>query len=260
MRPMHPILFRIGHIELHSYGLMLAVGALFAIFRGVRVSNRYGVGESQVIDAGIIAMLCGLIGARLTYVALNWSDYAGDPLTIVAVWDGGLTFFGGLALDIVVLGFWARLNRVSVVAFADLAAPSLALGYGIARIGCFLNGCCYGVPTSLPWAVRFHAYGGDELTVPSHPVQIYSTITNMLIFWALVRLERRRPPAGSLFGSWMVLSSLERFAMEFLRRGVTATEIWQGMTQAQAVSLMLILAGSWVIHRSVREGRAHPGC
>lgn len=240
---MHPILLRIGNLTLHSYGLMLAIGCALGIWRAARNSHRAGITETQTLDVGILVVLVGLIGARLTYTALNWREYIVDPLGILYVWDGGLTFFGGLALGGIAGLIWALRARVSVRRLADLAAPTVALSYGIARIGCFLNGCCYGVACSLPWAVRFHADGGDVLTPPSHPVQLYASALSLLIFAFLVWLERRGLRPGRLFAIWLILSSLERLTLENFRRGVTAETIWGPVTQAQVVSLMLMMAG-----------------
>ncbi len=250
---MHPVLFEIGWFKLHSYGLLLAAGALAAIWRASRVSGGRGIPESAMVDAGLIALLAGLAGARLTYVLLNRDAFAGDAASVFAIWDGGLTFFGGLAAGAAAVAVWALRRGYHLADVADICAPSLALGYAIARIGCFLNGCCYGCETDLPWAVRFHADGGETLTPPSHPVQLYSTGISLLIFLMLTRLERRNLARGALFGSWLVLSSLERFFLEFLRRGATARELAAGLTQAQAASLVLLVAGALLI---ARQGRA----
>ena len=249
---MYPTLYKFGPVALHSFGLLLALGCIAAIRRASRISGRLGLAPDGVMDVGILMTLTGLVGGRVAYVALNWGDFAGDVRAMVAIWDGGLTSLGGFAVGTVAGVLWARRRGLDVAAFADMCAPSIALGYGIARLGCFLNGCCYGAPTTLPWAVRFRQDGGDALTAPCHPVQVYSFILNMLIFWALTRLEKRGLPAGRLFGSWLVLASLERFLMECFRRGATAQVLWRGMTQAQAVCLPLILVGALIIVRSHR--------
>lgn len=245
---MHPTLISIGPLTIHSYGLLLAIGSAVAIWRAAVKSGRMGLTASQIVDAGVVIVLAGLAGGRLTYVALNWGSYSGNWREIVAVWDGGLTFFGGLAAGAVTGVIWAKRAKVSVAAFADLLAPSLALGYSISRLGCFLNGCCYGNPTTWPWAVRFHENGGPLLTPPSHPAQVYSSILSFIVFLMLVLLEKRNLPAGSLIGSWLILSSLERFFVEYFRKGATATVVAGGFTQAQLVCLVLILVGAGIIY------------
>lgn len=240
---MHPVLFRFGGLALHSYGFMLALGCALGIWRAARNAKRAGITEAQTLDIGLLVVLIGLAGARLTYAALNFREYALQPASILYVWDGGLTFFGGLAFGGIAGLIWAIRHNVSIPRLADLSAPTIALSYGIARIGCFLNGCCYGAACSLPWAVRFHADGGDALTVPSHPVQLYSSAVSLCIFGILVLLERRDLRPGRLFALWLILSSLERFWMENFRRGVTAETLWGPVTQAQFVSMLLVAAG-----------------
>lgn len=244
---MHPTLLEYGPLVLHSYGLMLAIGGLVAVWRAAVASKRYGIPDARVVDAGIIVILAGLVGARIGYVLLTWDEFAGDPVSIIAVWDGGLTYYGGLIAGALAGVVWARLAKVNVADFADLVAPSLALGYGIARIGCFLNGCCYGSECALPWAVRFHQDGGDVLTAPSHPVQIYSSLGSLIIFFLLTRLEKRGLPPGTVFGCWLILASMLRFFMEYFRAGVTGDYLWGGLTEAQAASLVLLLGGAVIV-------------
>lgn len=124
---------------------------------------------------------------------------------------------------------------------ADLLAPSVAIGYAFARIGCFLNGCCYGIATHLPWAVRFQdSEHPGELTDPSHPAQLYAFAISLLIFGILTRVELLKRPRGFVFFSYIVLYSVYRFGIEFVRKGVTAEPWILGLTQAQGVSLGMI--------------------
>lgn len=226
---------------------MLAIGCLLAIWRATRVSRRASINPNCVIDAGLIIVIAGLFGARLAYVALNWNLYSNDLASIAAVWDGGLTFYGGLAAGALAGIIWARIADTSIAAFADITAPSIALGYAVARIGCFLNGCCYGCPTSLPWGIRFQADGSHEITPPSHPTQIYSSLLSLLVFWGLTRLEKHNLPSGALFGCWLILSGIERYFIENFRRGATASALVGNLTQAQGISLLLILTGALII-------------
>ena len=134
---------------------------------------------------------------------------------------------------------------------ADLLAPSVAIGYAITRIGCFLNGCCYGAPTSLPWGVRFHEHG--FLTPPSHPTQLYATAANLLIFFLLTRLERLKRAPGFIFVSYLGLYSIYRFLIEFLRKGYSAQVSLFGLTQAQVASIVIIVACAVVIVTFCRQ-------
>lgn len=254
---MLPILFEIGTVKVFSYGLLLAIGSAVGIWRAALVSHRAGLRPEQVLDAGMLMVFSGLIGARLTFVLLHYPDYAGNPLSVLAIWDGGLTFFGGLATGALAAYLWSRRNRVNVPAFADVIAPSLALSYGIARIGCFLNGCCNGAQCSLPWAVQFHESGSHLMTPPSHPVQLYSMAVSLLVFGMLVILEKRNLQPGRLFGSWLVLSSIERYVMEEFRKGATANLLVGQLTEAQFVTIFLLGLGLYLIFRKPAQNPKH---
>jgi phosphatidylglycerol:prolipoprotein diacylglycerol transferase len=147
-----------------------------------------------------------------------------------------------------------------------MAAPSTALGYAIARVGCFLRGCCYGAPTSLPWGHRFlldpsadpsHAAPG-VLTAPSHPTQLYAAAASLIIFGLLLWLRGRLPARGQLFLAYLAMYSVARWAIEILRRGYSAQPVAPGswLTQAQVASMVIFaiaVAGIWVLAR--REAR-----
>jgi phosphatidylglycerol:prolipoprotein diacylglycerol transferase len=120
--------------------------------------------------------------------------------------------------------------------------PALALGYAIGRLGCFLNGCCYGAPTDLPWAFRFHDPPvTGPLTAPSHPTQIYASLINLGIFAALWAMAMRKTRPGQVFFAYLALYSIYRFGIEFLRKGYTAKVWLGGLTQAQIGSLVLLV-------------------
>jgi phosphatidylglycerol:prolipoprotein diacylglycerol transferase len=252
---MHSTLFKIFGLQIRSYGLMMAVGFALGIWRAARVSGkRYGIDPERVYDLALVVLISGVLGARVVYILLNpaterWRDF-------LAVWQGGLSFHGGLALAMLAGYIYVRIAKLAYWTCADLMAPSLALGYAFTRIGCFLNGCCYGCPTSLPWGVRFPNETGG-LTPPSHPTQLYASAANLLIFWLLTRFERRQHKPGFIFVSYLGLYSIYRFAIEFLRSGYSA-KLWAfGMTQAQGVSV-LIFALSAILMLTVYRRRTRP--
>lgn len=241
---MRSTLFTIFGLPIRSYGLMMVVGFMLGIWRAVRVSKkRYNIEPDRVYDIALVALLGGVIGARAVYILLNpgtetWSGF-------FAVWQGGLSFHGGLACAMLLGYIYTRIAKLSFWNVADLVAPSLAIGYAFTRIGCFLNGCCYGAPTNLPWGVRFYENG--VLTPPSHPTQLYATIANLLIFWLLTKLERMHRKPGFVFVGYLGLYSIYRFLVEYLRSGYSASQWAFGLTQAQGVSLAVIAASAIII-------------
>jgi phosphatidylglycerol:prolipoprotein diacylglycerol transferase len=241
---MHPVLLKIGPLRIAAYGTMLAVAFGVGIWLARREARRLKMDPERVTDLGLVVLVCSVVLARLVYVALHWHYFAGHPGEIVQVWTGGLSFHGGLLGGVLGVGVYARLSKLGFWRLGEVCTPSIPLGYAITRMGCFLNGCCYGAPTSLPWALRFHlAPDRPELTVPSHPAQLYASALSLVLFAALMRLRRRPHADGQLFAWYLMGYGLVRIVVEYFRRGVTAQVVWAGVTQAQLASVFLIVAG-----------------
>lgn len=234
---MHSTLFKVFGLPIRAYGLMMVVGFTLGIWRAIRVSEkRYGIEKDRVYDIALVSLLSGVIGARIVFILLNpgtesWREF-------FAVWQGGLSFQGGLACAMIVGYIYTRIAKLNFWTVADMVAPSLAIGYAFTRIGCFLNGCCFGAPTNLPWGVRFLENG--NLTPPSHPTQLYATIANLLILWLLTKLEKMHRKPGFVFVGYLGLYSIYRFLIEFLRSGYSAEPWAFGLTEAQVPSLALV--------------------
>ncbi|MCX8053805.1 MAG: prolipoprotein diacylglyceryl transferase [Armatimonadetes bacterium] len=249
---MRSTLFTVFGIPIRSYGLMLAIGFVLGVSRAARVAKTRSIPPERIFDLGFVTLLSGIFGARLVYILLNMRT---EKLAeFFAVWNGGLSFHGGVAFAL--LFGWLYVRRVGIPFWttADIAAPSAALGYAITRIGCFLNGCCYGAPTTLPWAVRFNDQG--TITPPSHPTQLYATLANLVIFYALTRIEKTERVPGFVFACYLGLYSFYRFLIEFLRKGFTGTPWVLGLTQAQWVSLVIgaaCVAAILLLHRKRQD-------
>jgi phosphatidylglycerol:prolipoprotein diacylglycerol transferase len=239
---MHSMLLKIGPITIYSYGFMLMLAFLAGTLVATSMARRRGIAPETILDLVAYLLIAALIGARALYVFLNWDHFHDHLGEIGKIWTGGLTYHGGL-LGAMLAGAWfCRRRRLPFLVLADLLMPSLALGYAIGRIGCFLNGCCYGAPTDLPWACQFHEPPvTGPLTPPSHPTQLYSSLINLGIFGLLWLLARRATRPGQLFFSYLALYSIYRFGIEFLRKGYTAQVWFAGLTQAQVGSIAILL-------------------
>ncbi|MCE5324645.1 prolipoprotein diacylglyceryl transferase [bacterium] len=240
---MHSTLFTIFGLPIRAYGLMMVVGFCVGLWRAVRVAKRRDIDADRVYDLALVVLLSGIIGSRLVYILLNSQTESFSRF--FAVWEGGLSFHGGVIFALLAGYIYTRRTKLSYLQMADLFAPSVAIAYAFTRVGCFLNGCCYGCPTSLPWGVRFLENG--TLTPPSHPTQIYATIANLIIFAILTRLENLKRANGFVFVSYLGLYGIYRFLVEFLRNGYSAQEWICGLTQAQWVSIVMIVASLAVI-------------
>lgn len=241
---MHRELLHIGHFTLYSFGMMVILGFIAGALLASAMARKRGLPGEAFMDGAMVMLFAGVAGARLLFVLLNWKDYAGHLGDVAAIWKGGMSFHGGLIAGIAagILYVWRR--KLPILAMADAGAPGLALGYAIGRIGCLLNGCCYGVPTHLPWALPgIYCEGGDpHLTY--HPAQVYATILNLALCAALAAAYRWQHRSGQILALYLGGYSIYRFAIEGLRKGVTAEVAALGLTQAQVFSLFSLAAAA----------------
>lgn len=255
----YPLVFKLGPLSVTGYGLMMMVAFLMAGWAIQLELRRRGLEEEYAADIVMAAVIGGLVGGRLWYVFVTgqWDALFGRG---GLVWYGG--FFGGV---IAVLGNGWR-KGVPMRFTLELAAPALALGYALGRIGCFLVNDDYGVPSALPWAMRFpqglppstvgelsragvtFPEGMDALQVVAvHPTQIYETVVMLGVFAWLWSRRTHGHGTGWLFGAWLVCAGVERFLVEFLR--VKDDRFLAGFTLAQATSVALVLAGVLLLRR-----------
>ncbi|MCL6581495.1 MAG: prolipoprotein diacylglyceryl transferase [Firmicutes bacterium] len=238
---MHPVLFRIGPVSVYSFGVMLSLGFLAALAVAFRRAPRYGLDPWLMVDMAVWLFLAGLVGSRLVFVLTAWQDFAGDSLRIFATWEGGVSFYGAILGGMVAAWVFARRRRLPFVRVADTLAPGLALAASIGRIGCFLNGCCYGLPTSGLWGTFTRFAPGLR-----HPTQLYESAAYLGVFLFLLWLERRRRLApGQLFVAFAGSYLVARFFVEFFRDGARIYP-WLTVTQAVSLGLGVFVAGAYV--------------
>jgi len=231
---MYPILFSYGSLTLYSYGLMLALAFLSGIAWAVYMGKKEGLKEELVLDLSLFSLIASIIGARVVYVIFFWPSFKNNVWEIFMIWHGGLVFYGGVLFAILTLAFMIHRKKLPVLKLLDIAAPTTAIGYAIGRIGCFLNGCCYGVVCDLPWGVHFPHLSGLR-----HPTQLYASFAGLFIFLSLVILWKRRSFEGQLLLTGLILYSVYRFLIEFIR---TSPVSLYGLTQAQLASILIFLA------------------
>jgi phosphatidylglycerol:prolipoprotein diacylglycerol transferase len=232
----------IGPITLQTFGLMFGLGFVVA---GLIIARRFrelGKPADWAYEMAFAALVGGLVGSRLYFLIENWSDVS-DDLIGNLFGGAGLVWYGGaIGGALAVLG-WAHWRGIMTLLLTDIAAPSLAIGYAIGRVGCQLSGDGdYGRPWDGPWAMAY-----PDGTVPTdqtvHPTPIYETVFMGLAAIVLWRL-RDRFRAGILFALYLVIAGFERFMVEFLRRN---TDSALGLTQAQLMSVgMMLIGGLWI--------------
>ncbi|HOJ84664.1 MAG TPA: prolipoprotein diacylglyceryl transferase [Bacillota bacterium] len=231
---MHRILFHIGNLPVYSYGAMISLAVLVTAILMSRESSRWKISPDHTLEAIIVAVIGGLLGSRILYVLLNWEYYRGRWAEIFFARFEGLTFYGAFLGGILAVLLWCRWRKISFFKFTELAAPYLILSYAFGRIGCFLNGCCYGRVSPLPWAIAIPAV--DDL--PRHPVQLYAAAGGLIIFIILKLLQRFRFYDGFSLIALCALYGILRFTTEFFREEAI---VWMGLTLAQLFSLGLAI-------------------
>jgi len=260
----HPVLFHIGSLPIRSYGLMVALAFAAGILLARRRAPARNVAPDTIIDMAFFVIIGSIIGARLTYIIVHWEHYVGDPLRAFKIWDGGLALYGGMILG-VIAGLWFFKRRgISMWTGADITAPSLALGIGLGRIGCFLNGCCFGKHCELPWAVTFPPGSGAGAWFPGvalHPTQLYESASAFLVMIALLLLDRRRRFPGFLLWTFMLMLAVSRFIVDPLRFYEATSMVYQGetfsLTSNQLMGLCLAAISIVFLVVLSRQDRRH---
>lgn len=233
----------------------MALGFIAAAVLTAWGFRRRGLSADAAMIAVIGAMVGGLIGAKLHYLLINPGSFP------QALFSGrGLVWYGGLLGGTLGVLLALRLQRIPVAPAADAIGPALAAGYAFGRLGCFLNGCCHGLATSLPWGTVFPA-GSPPTSVPVHPTQLYEALASLLILAILLfALQPRLRRNGALFWSYVVLAGLERLLVEFLRVNERG---FLGLTQQQWISVAMILVGlavlAWMRLRRPAPAASAPG-
>ena len=244
---MHPILTKIGPFTIYSYGLMVALGFGIAVYFIYRRAPKFHIDRNKIIDLCVIILAAGIIGARLLYVLLNLRYYLSDPIEIIKLSKGGLVWYGGFLAAILAGAIYIKKNKLDFWEIADLISPYAALAQAFGRIGCFLNGCCYGVAASSGFMFATSRCGDPTLR---YPVQLYSAIALILIFSILRIWQDRKQFPGEIFLGYCMLYSYKRFLIEFLR--ADNPKIFLGLTMSQVISVCVLIAGAIIfIYKAV---------
>ncbi len=260
---MHPIALELGPgLVIRWYGVLVALGFLTGLWTASRRGIRYGLPPETISDLGIWLLVGGLVGARFLYVITFWQEYRSGPFwEVFMLQRGGLVYYGGfLGAALVAIGY-LRWKKLPLWATADALAPSIALGHVFGRLGCFMNGCCFGRVTGGAWAVHFPS-PHEMQHYGVHPTQIYESFLNLLLFLALAWFYRRKRFTGQVFALYLLGYPLIRASVELLRGDYLPGQLWFGLlTPGQAVSLLLLPVGLilyFVLPRSPAPTRPTP--
>jgi phosphatidylglycerol:prolipoprotein diacylglycerol transferase len=245
----NPVVFSIG-LEVRWYGIMVVLAVVAVIALAVLEARRVGLPVEHIYNVALWAIIGGILVSRLLHVIDKWDYYMANPRQIIGF--AGLTVYGAVLGALLAVLIYCWVKKLSFWQMGDVVAPGAIVGQAIGRIGCFINGCCYGLPTSLPWGVVYTnpASFCRPLGESFQPTQIYHLIWNLVGFGILWSLRRRLKPQGSLFLLYLALYAAGDLSIRFVRVG---EPFLFGLQQAQLIGIaILVITVPWLVIRMWR--------
>jgi phosphatidylglycerol---prolipoprotein diacylglyceryl transferase len=247
---MYPVLFKLGPLTIHTYGLFVVMGVLSSIFMARSEAKRYGMDTDKILDLCFYIVVAAIIGSRLFYVITYLEYFLKEPIEILKIWNGGLVFYGGFIGAAIIVIIYLKIYRLPLGKTADIGAVALPLGHCLGRIGCFFAGCCYGKTCQMPWAVTFqHPESLAPLNIPLHPTQLYASVSNLIIFLIIFLYRPYKKFDGQLLLVYIIFYGINRSIIEVFRgdfRGPTLLGVFSisqviGISAATISFITLIL-------------------
>jgi phosphatidylglycerol:prolipoprotein diacylglycerol transferase len=251
---MYPIIFQFGPITIYSFGAFMALAALTAAWVVHAELKRYGYNPELASTMVFAAALGGLVGARLLFIVEEWNNFLAAPMNYIFT-GAGFTWYGGFLGGVVAVSWVIGKNKIPWLVGADIAAPALALAYGVGRIGCHVAGDGdWGTVTDVPWGVAYRnaivGWADPNTGIPYppgvrvHPTPIYEFIEGVIVFGILWSLRKRGYAPGTLAWLYLILGGIARLVVEFWRIN---PPLALGLTEAQWFSLGLIALGTFLL-------------
>jgi phosphatidylglycerol:prolipoprotein diacylglycerol transferase len=269
---MHPVLFEwristlpivgpVGPVTIYTYGVLLAAAYLGGLQLAMMRAKTRGLDQTRVLDLGIYIIISALVGAKLLLLVTDFRSFVDNPRALLDLLRSGGVFYGGLIVAVIVALVYIRRIGLPLWTTCDVFAPGIALGHVVGRFGCFFAGCCYGTPTTVPWAITFTspyaaANVGTPLNIPLHPTQLYEAGAEALILILLLTTESRgRRFAGRTFWLYMLLYAISRYIIEMFRGDPRGTVLI--FSTSQFISVILApLAVAMLVYLGRRESPA----
>ena len=259
---MFPRLFQLGGFTVPSYGFLVAIAFLTALWLASKYAKERGLDHEKVVNLGVYCALMGMLGAKILMIALDpeFRAHPGDIFTLATLQSAGI-FFGGFIAALIFAYFYIRRQGLPLWETCDIFAPGLAIGHGIGRLGCLAAGCCWGKPTHLPWGITFtnrDTTTGVPLGIPLHPTQLYEALAEAVIFLVLAMLLKRKHKDGAIIGLYLLLYGIARVGVEFLRMHDTSNPMGGPLTLEQWIALGLAIFGLVLLLRKVDSTQPEP--
>jgi phosphatidylglycerol:prolipoprotein diacylglycerol transferase len=246
-----PRLFQIGSFSAPTYGFLVSLGVLTGLWISVRNSRRQGINPDDAWNLGIIAVLAGIVGAKILYLINDWDFYSAHPDAIFT-WNtmqAAGVFSGGFLAALAASAWYIRRRRMPPLATCDAFAPGLAFGHAIGRLGCFAAGCCWGRETTHFWGVTFHnplahELVGTPLGVRLEQTQLFVCAVELANFFILSWMLKRKRFDGQVFSAFLILYGIARYFLEYLRDDPGRGSVFGGiMSGTQLISICLVIGG-----------------
>lgn len=243
---------------------MLALAFLLGLWTASRRGIRSGLTPEQVLDIGPWLIIGTVIGARALHVASYWKEeFAGKPVwEIFMVHHGGLVYYGGLIGASLACIFYVRRKKIPLWRMADVLAPSIPLGYILGRVGCLMNGCCFGKFCTLPWAIEYpaghHTHPVNAAATPVHPTQVYDSLLSICLYVGLAWLYRRKKFDGQVFAAYLMCYAVTRSIVESFRGDYSEAHLYGPLTPAHLISIGIMAAGVFLFFFQRRAAAPKP--
>ncbi|MDR0985272.1 MAG: prolipoprotein diacylglyceryl transferase [Endomicrobium sp.] len=239
---MYPIIFEFNNLKFYTFGVFIALAFISAFLYTsyfLKKSKEKSISQNSLEFLFICIVIISIIGSKLFYIIINFKFFSLKTYNISNLLNSGLIYYGGVISSIIFLLIYTRKNKTEILSIGDLFTPSLALGYSIGRIGCFFAGCCYGIPSKLPWAI-YSTYTRTYV----HPTQLYESIISFIVFIFLHINRNNKHKKGFITGIYLLFYSISRFSIDFFRSNDTYILT---LSQSQIISIFFFILGSYIL-------------
>ena len=237
---MHPVLFHLGPLTIHTYGFFIAVGFLTSINLIKYLAARANLNVDRILDLTFWCLVVGFSGCRILFVITRFDEFYARPFDIIKIWEGGLVFLGGPMLGIPFAITYIRKHKLPIWKTFDVLTPALVLSHAFGRLGCLGAGCCYGKPTGTSFGVRLYSDLVDRAHqgIPLHPTQLYESFILFILFGALIYLFHHKRFDGQVFLSYLLTYPIIRSIIEIFRGDLIRGFIIDGvLSTSQFISI-----------------------
>lgn len=258
---MHPLLLNIGPVPIHSYGFLIAVGFLCAVYAVRTLAIRSEINAERVLDLTFWLLLVGFLGARVLYVITRFDYFMSDPAAIFRVWEGGLVFLGGPIACVPFAVWYMRKYQLPVWKTMDVLIPGLTLNHMFGRFGCLSAGCCYGKPTDAPWGVRLYSdlVDKDSRGIPLHPTQLYEATALGILFIGLLVVFRRKSFDGQVGLTYFMAYPVIRSIIEIYRGDLIRGFVVDGvLSTSQFLSIFVFVGATFTLWYRLKKVQVAP--